>query len=273
LSNGSILLVWARWQRAGTKLYYAVVDRASYAPKTSPVWLENPASATGDNFPAIAADANGRAVVTWGEHDWAYRRFLYYALINGDGTLATPATAFLAAGAPANGALPELTTVRNNYSIATNRAFDPASATLPNVGVTAPGLSTGAPGGMAQTTIGLMNRGLPPATNVEVKAVLDAQLQFVSAVPAPAQVQAITGADGTAGGVELTWNLPPLAFLSAGQIVLATGVPSATIGTTYPVTITVAHAGTDANPANMTVQTQVMAAQQLFTPLVVKSEE
>jgi uncharacterized repeat protein (TIGR01451 family) len=271
LSNGSILLVWARWAVTGTKLYYAVVDRASYALKTPPVWLENPASATGDDYPAIAADANGRAVVTWGEDDWAYRRFLYYALINGDGALVTPATAFLAAGVPANGKLPRLMTTGDSYSIATNRAFDPASTTLPDVGVAAPGLSTGAPGSMAQLTIGLMNRGLPPATSVVVTAVLDAQLQFVSAVPAPAQVQAADG-EG-AGGVALTWNLPPLAYLTVGQIVLTTGVPSATIGTTYPVTVSVAHGGADANPANMTVQTQVMAAQQLFTPLVAKSEE
>ena len=74
------------------------------------------------------------------------------------------------------------------------------------------------------------------------------------------------------GGV-YTWNVPNLAYLSQGKIVINTGVPSATIGTRYPVTITVSSSGSDANPANNTFVAEVMVAEQVFLPMTNRGED
>lgn len=273
MSNGALLLVWVDWNSTTTELFYAVVDSATDALQAGPIWLENPASATGDYGASIAADANGRAVVTWGERSSYYQFSRYYALLRQDGSLLTPPTAFLSAVVPGDGSEPRLTAADNGYAVAQNRAFDPSSTTLPDVAVATPPLSSGAPGGRAQVTIGLANHGLPIASSVVVTAQLAAELQYVSAVPEPVQMQAAGDTSMGQGGAELVWNVPSLSYLTYGQILLVTGVPSATIGSTYPVTITVAHAGADYDDGNMTVQTQVMVARELFTPLVTKGRE
>ena len=273
LSDGSIMFVWAEWYGDVTRLYYAIVDRVTHAVKSGPTWLENPASATGDDNASLAADANGHVAVTWGEQDFFYRRFLYYALIAQNGTLLTPPTAFLTAKTPADGSNPRLNTAFNPYSIATNRAYDPSSTTLPDVSVTAPSLTTGASGGITQMAIDLANQGLPIASGVVVTAQLDSQLTYVSAVPQPSLLAAAGTGSTSEGGTELTWNVPSLSYLTYGRILLSTTVPSATIGSTYPVTITVSHSGADYDDGDMTIQTQVMVAEQLFTPMVAKGDE
>ncbi len=273
LSDGSILFVWLEWYADVTRLYYAVVDRATYTVRSGPTWLENPASATGDLNASVAPDAKGHVAVTWGEQDYYYRHFLYYALIAQEGTLLTPPTAFLTAKTPADGSNPRLTTTFSAYAIAANRAYDPSSTTLPDVSVTAPSLTTGPSGGITQLAIGLANQGLPIASSVVVTAQLDSQLTYVSAVPEPSLVAAAGAGSTSEGGAELTWNVPSLSYLTYGRILLSTSVPSATIGSTYPVTITVSHSGADYDDGDMTIQTQVMVAEQLFTPMVAKGDE
>lgn len=72
---------------------FAVLD-ANYSPVAGPVQLDNPAAVTGDSYVSVAADANGRAVLTWADYNSSYRRTLYYALVNGMGTVITPAMPF-----------------------------------------------------------------------------------------------------------------------------------------------------------------------------------
>ncbi|HQY89958.1 hypothetical protein [Caldilinea sp.] len=262
LSNGSILLVWSHWTNDKAGLRYALLSNTSYAITTGPIDLDNPFSYTGDAAPSVIADADGRAVITWGENDWGYRPYHFYALIDGSGALLTPPTPWLAARIPAGGWAPSVTSSYNSYGIARSNSFAPTSATQPDVKVVAPTLSTGAPAGSAQVGIAVSNRGLSLANGVTVTVELDPLLTYLSAEPAPAA----SAQTATSGGGTYTWNAPDLRYLSQGLILLSTGVPSATVGARYPVTISVGTTGSDVNQGNNTIVTEVMVAEQIYLP-------
>lgn len=90
LSGGRVVVAW---QSSNRRIRFAVLD-ANYDLVAGPVQLDNPTAITGDAYVSVAADANGRAVLTWTDYDSSYRHALYYALVNGMGTVLTPAMPF-----------------------------------------------------------------------------------------------------------------------------------------------------------------------------------
>jgi hypothetical protein len=152
--------------------------------------------------------------------------------------------------------------------LAASFAFSPTSTTQTDVQVSAPTLSAGAPDGSAQIGINVGNRGLPTANGVFVTAELDPMLTFLNANPPPT-----SSAKTAENGDVYTWNVPNLRYLSQGLIVMNTGVPSATIGSRYPVTITVSTASSDVNQGNNTTVTEVMVAEQVYLPVTSRSED
>jgi hypothetical protein len=70
----------------------------------------------------------------------------------------------------------------------------------------------------------------------------------------------------------VVWDLPDVAYLGGGQVVVRTDVPSATVGTRYPVTWTISSAGPEAAPADNTAIGHVMVARQVFLPLVLRGQ-
>lgn len=262
LSSGSILAIWQEWVPDRWGLRYALLNSTDLGFLVGPTDLVNPFSFTGDWAPSVAADANNRAVVTWGENDASYRPHHYYALLDGSGAVLTPPTPVLAARRPADGSTPYVASSFNGYGVAPGLADSPSSTTQSDVEVNAPAVSSGDPGADAQVVMKVGNRGLPTATNVVVTAELDPNLAFLNSSPPPSDsAQAATNA----GGV-YTWNVPDLRYLSQGLIVMNTSVPSTTIGARYPVTITISTTGSDVNPGNNSTVTEVMVAEQVYLP-------
>jgi hypothetical protein len=269
MSSGSILAVWSAWTNGKSGLRYALLSDANLNVLAGPTDLVNPFSLTGDDSPSIAVDAANRAVLTWGEFDWDYRPTHFYALIDGSGEVLTQPSPWLAARIPTDGRAPVVASSINGYGAAPSFAYAPTSTSQTDAHVNAPVLSTGAPGGSAQITVNVGNQGLPTASGVIVTAELDPNLTLLGATPPPS---AVAQAATSSGGV-YTWNVPDLRYLSQGVIVMNTGVPTTTIGTRYPVTITIATNSDDVNQGNNTVVTEVMVAEQIYLPVTSRGED
>ena len=269
LSGGSLLVVWNVSRQGRSGLRYALLSSANLGVTAGPVDLVNPFSYVGDWAASIAVDAANRAVVTWGDDDWNYRPAHFYALLDGAGAILVPPTPWLAARIPTSGATPVVNSSDNGYGVAPNFAFTPTSTTQTDVQIDAPPMNTGAPGGGAQIAINVGNRGLPTASGVVVTAELDPNLTFLNAEPPP-----VDGVRASmAGGGVYTWDVPDLRYLSQGLIVMNTGVPSATIGSRYPITITIMTTSSDVNQDNNTAVTEVMVAEQIYLPSTHRNDD
>ncbi|NCT22359.1 hypothetical protein GW781_14550, partial [bacterium] len=120
----------------------------------------------------------------------------------------------------------------------------------------------GPPAGNAGMGIHYTNHGATTATGVVLTATLDSNLTYVSDT---------SGVVPTVIGNDVTWNLPDMGFLESHDFTLYVGVPSgATIGTRYPVTLTLASDGPEANTSDNTASAEVMAALQVFLPLIMR---
>ncbi|MEA3310474.1 MAG: hypothetical protein U9Q70_13330, partial [Chloroflexota bacterium] len=251
LSNGTILLAWTSW---GTGLYeiaFAVLDGATYNMVAGPTTLSNPASVTGDNYVSVTADNAGHAILTWIDSDRSYHPNLYYALVDSSGSVLTDPMIFHTSQATN----PYIETSYEGYG---NTSYSLITPTTGDVDTWVTGV---APGGTAAIPASVGNYGLTPATAIVLTATLDSNLGYTGASPAPISVS----------GGTIVWNLANLGFLGNGQVILHTTVPSATIGTRYPVTWTISSAGSEYNSADNTITTEVMVAHQIFLPLVFRN--
>lgn len=267
LSGGSALLVWSDDQFGEGALHYAVLDGSSYMPTAGPHEIANPAAIRGGLGASVAADANNRAVIAWNDGG-SYRPSLFYAVVDGGGALLTPATPSFAARTPTDGTSPYIVSNYNGYGAAPSLSYAPTSTTQPDMAVSAPRLSGGAPGGSARLVLRVSNQGLPTAQNIRVTAELDPALRYLGADPEPAASAAAAGQ-----GETLTWTVNSLDYLGRGVILLDVGLPDVAVGTRYPVDIAVSAAGTDHDGANNTTRIEVMAAAQVFLPALLLGEE
>jgi len=256
LFSGNIAVAWSGWGTGNKNvIQFAVLDGTTYNVAAGPTTLNNPAAPTGDAYVSVAADAAGHAILTWMDYDWSYRPNLYYALVDGSGNVLTPPMIFRTSQAAA----PYIQTSYEGYGNTSYNLVTPTSNDVDGR-VTSP-LAGGAPGGIAAVSALAGNYGRTTATSVICTATLDSHLAYAGALPAPTSASTHT----------VVWNLPNLGFLGGGQVVLYATVPSATIGTRYPVTWTLTSAGPEANPADNTVTTEVMVARQVYLPLIFKS--
>jgi hypothetical protein len=251
LSDGSIVVAWDDW---GGDIEFAVLDGTTYDKTHGVDWLSNPAAVTGSAYVSLAADRSGHAVVTWMDYDSNYHRNLYYALLDGSGNTLTGPMIFYTSQAT-------YPYVESGYTGYGNTSYGAVSPTTGDVDawVTSP-LVGAAPGGTAAIPTSVGNHGSTQAASVVLTATLDSNLVYANASPTPALVN----------GNTITWNLSDMGFLGNGRVILYTDVPSATIGTRYPVTWTIASAGPEADASNNTATAEVMVARQVFLPLVMK---
>jgi hypothetical protein len=251
LSSGNILIAW------GGFMGFAVLDHA-YNRIAGPTWLFNPAAITGDAYVSVAADATGHTILSWMDYDSSYRRNLYYALVNGNGTLLTPPMIFRTAG-PAFGS-PYIETGYGGYGN-TSYTWTPPSA-VDGVVSFAASFFGGPPGGSAGVRARYANHGITTATGVVLTATLDSNLTYEG------DTLSITP---TVSGNDVIWNLPDLGFLEDQDFTLQIQVPAgATYGTRYPITLTLTSAGPEANAGDNTASAEVMAAMQTYLPLIQK---
>jgi hypothetical protein len=258
LSNGRIVVAWTIWDTY-PRLRFAVLD-TSYNRIAGPTTLNNPSATTGDGYVSVTADAAGHAILTWMDYDWSYRRNLYYALVDGNGNVLTPPMIFRTAGISPWGSQ-YIETSYEGYGN-TSYSWTPPSG-VDGVAAFSASLFGGPPGGNAAVGVRYANRGATIATGVVLTATLDSNLTYVSDT---------SGIVPTVSGNDVVWNLPDLGFLESGDFTLYVQVPSgADYGTRYPITLTLTSAGSEANPSDNTASAQVMAARQVFLPLVLRN--
>ena len=94
LSDGKTIVAWSTDSGSiDRQIRFAVLDN-SYNRIGGITTLNNPAATAGNNYVSIAPDASGHAILTWMDGDWNSRRNLYYALVDGSGTVLTPPMIF-----------------------------------------------------------------------------------------------------------------------------------------------------------------------------------
>jgi hypothetical protein len=258
-STGRVLLAWSVWTTTNPQIAFAVLD-TSYNVVAGPTTLSNPAAPIGDAYVSVAADSTGHAILTWMDYDWSYRRNLYYALVDGNGNVLTPPMIFRTAGMSPWGSQ-YIETSYEGYGN-TSYSWTPPSG-VDGVAAFSASLFGGPPGGNAAVGVRYANRGTTIATGVFLTATLDSNLTYVSDT---------SGVMPTMSGNNVVWNLPDLGFLESGDFTLYVQVPSgADYGTRYPITLTLTSAGSEANPSDNTASAQVMAARQVFLPLVLRN--
>ena len=186
---------------------------------------------------------------------WSYRTNLYYALVDSNGNVLTDPVSFRTSQATS----PRIDTSYEGYGNTSYSLITPTTGDV-DTWVTS-SLVGAAPGGAAAIPASVGNYGSSLATTVVLTGTLDSNLGYTGASPVPTSVS----------GDTIVWNLANLGFLGNGRVILHTTVPSATIGTRYPVTWTISSAGTEYNPVDNTITTEVMVARQIFLPLVFKN--
>lgn len=254
LSDGKIVVGWYGYTGGSTTsvIRFSVLD-TSYNRIVAPITLDNPAAPNGNSYVSIAADNAGHAILTWMDYvSNNNHRNLYYALVDGSGSILTPPMIFRTTQAS------KIETSYNGYgntSYSSSISAGVDTAIWPIIS-----LVGGPPGGAASIGVNYANHGQTIGTGVVITATLGPELTYLNDT---------SGVAPTIASNKVTWHLPDLNFLDHHQFTLYATVPStATIGTRYPVTLTIAANESDANPSDNTANLEVMAAIQIFLPII-----
>jgi len=248
LADGRFVFAWVK----GLRVRFARLDSA-LNPLGSWIELNNPAAQTGDRGVSITSAGN-RAVLTW--MDAAKRRNLYYALVNGDGNVLAPPMIFRTSRGPS----PYIETSYEGYGNTTYSWTPPAG--VDGVVTFDAAFFNGAPGRDVALGLRLANHSATLATGVRLVAALDSHLSYV---------RDTSGVAPTVSGNQVTWDLPDLGMLESRSFTLYVRMPSeATLGTHYPVTLTLTSAGPEANPDDNTAHAEVRGMAQTFLPSILK---
>jgi uncharacterized repeat protein (TIGR01451 family) len=230
---------------------FAVLD-TSFNRIADPTTLSTPAAITGSGYVSVAADNAGRAILTWMDN---VNRNLFYALVNGSGGILTQPMIFRSR----QGSSKYIQTSYSGYGNTSYSSIDQGVDTAIQLSSTIAG---GAPGSAASVGVKFTNHGLTAATGVKITATLGAGLTYLGDT---------SGISPTILGDQITWDLPELGFLDPGQFVLYAGVPdSAAVGTLYPVGLEITQNEPDANTADNSASLDVMAALQVYLPLIMR---
>lgn len=247
LSDGDVVVA------SSGDIEFMVIDGSTYEV-THREWLPSPTGVSGYAYVSVAADQAGHAVLTWTQTDRYALSDLTYALVDGDGRVLTEPTIFRVG----EGVAPSLYTSYDGFGN-TSHTLTPPTAEGVDLWVTS-ALAGAPPGGTATIPASLGNHGAARATSVVLTATLDSRLGYTGVTPAPASVE----------GRTVVWTLLDLAYLGGGRVRVHAQVPSATIGSRYPVTWTLSSAGPEADPSDNRAVGEVMVARQVFLPLVLR---
>jgi len=255
LSDGKIVVAWMSGGYPNYRIRFAVLD-AAWNRIAGPTVLDSPAALTGSGYVSVAADASGRAILTWMDYDWNYSANLHYALVDGAGSVLTPPLIFRTSGATR----PYIETSYEGYGN-TSYSWTPPAGVDGVVAFGAPAFP-GAAGRDVRLNVSYANHGATTATGVTLSAALAANLAYVSDT---------AGVTPTVSGQNVTWHLPDLGMLESRTFQLAVQLPAGVpIGASFPVTLTLTTAGPEVNPADNTARAEVLAARQFFLPLALK---
>lgn len=246
LSGGNILIAMSN------SMKYVILDSA-YNVISGPTYLYNPSAITGEFNVSVTADDDDHAVLSWVDDDWYNPRYLFYALIDGSGVVVTDPMIFYTSP------------VSDSYVQAGHGGYGNtsygwlAAADVDGLAVLNTHWFGAPPGGGASLGVEYGNRGGTPAENVSLTATLDPNLIYLSDT---------SGISPQVNANLLTWQFPDLSYLDGGSFVLRLGVPSSPFGTTYPVSITIATDGPEANPADNSDSAPVEIAFTTYMPIL-----
>jgi hypothetical protein len=263
LSDGRTIVAWARGWWPAYRVRFAVLDN-SLNQVAGPVALENPAAVTGEGGISVAADASGRAILTW--MDSQVDRNLSYALVDSNGSVLTQPMIFLSASDPAG-------YIRTSYLGCGNASYSWQPASEPDGAAWfATSLVGGSPGGSAAIQVRYGNYGQQTLSGATLTLELPAGLTYLDdtsgIAPTVQALAAGAGLTAAGGGTRVSWSLPDMEFFSRREFQVVMGLPSdAQLGERYDIRLTLAAEG-DANLADNGATGQVMAAALRFLPLV-----
>ncbi len=252
VSDGKTIVAWTGGLYPNYRIRFAVLD-TNYNRISGPTTLNNSAAITGDGYVSVAPSGD-RAILTWMDYDYGYRRNLYYALVRSNGSVLTPPQIFRTSQSTSD---PYIATSYEGYGNTSYSWTPPAGVD----GMVAFGsdLYGGPPGGNAALGLRYANYGATLATNVVLTATLDSNLTYVGDT---------SGIPPTISGNNVVWRVPDLPLLESRSFVLYVRLPSsAPYGTRYPVVATLTSNGPEVNPSDNTDTTEVMAARQIFLPI------
>lgn len=259
IGGGNVLITWYTFRSQTYNIGYAVLNATTFTLVKEPSEF-NRLSERGEYGAAIAPLAAGGAVITYSGDDDTY---LGAAAVSSNGTVLAQPAIFQRA------TLAELTA--GDYFRRSDWANHSAAvATLPTTQlksdptVTSTSLAGGPQGATAGLGINVLNNGLQPATGLVLTADLPDEVGFISSTPAPSS---IIPASAT-GGETITWMLPNLSYLDGGRVLMATTVPSTTVGATWPVQMTLTTTAPQLDPDHGKDTTQLMEMRGIWLPLV-----
>ncbi|MCX7670864.1 MAG: hypothetical protein N2439_12420 [Anaerolineae bacterium] len=263
-ADGRILAVWEAWgcfpgEWVG-RIRLALLDVA-YNRIGTPHCLLGiaPGATSGDTAVSITADAAGRAVLTWTDASWEVRRNLYYAFMQSNGVVLTPPMIFRSGGIrPAGGQY--IATSFEGYGNTSYNWVPPAG--VDGVATFSAPLFSGSPGGGAAVSVRAANYGARKAMHALLTVTLADGLAYLSDTSGIAPV---------ISGNQVSWRLPDMGLFDEHSFIAYIGVPAGAIyDTRYPITLTLTSDGPEANPMDNTATAQVMAARQIFLPLLLR---
>jgi len=238
-------LTWQRAEETGYVTKFAVI-KPSGNPGAAPQILPNSAAVTGNGYVSVAADASGRAVLTWMDYDYSYRRNLYYALVDGSGSVLTPATIFRTSQAT----VPYIFTSYQGYGN-TSYSWQPDGVDA-SLSVSDETLHA-APGSLVELGVQYSNRG-STATGVTLVATLDPHLAY------HADSSSITPA---ISGNTVTWHLPDLRLFEERDFTLELQVTGGEPDDLLPIHLELRSNEPDLNPDDNVMTAQVKVAKPL----------
>lgn len=95
LPNRQIFLAWSTSSLENeNRIAYSILTRGTLHQYIPSKVLNNPKSASGDDYVSVTADPNGHTMLTWMEYDYSARYQLYYALVEKKGAIITEPVIF-----------------------------------------------------------------------------------------------------------------------------------------------------------------------------------
>ncbi len=263
-SDGNLAVAWSTWD---SEIYFVVLD-SGFNLIAGPTALSHPAMRVRDwgprtNF-SLAADTAGHVVITWMDSDSNNSRNLYYTLINSIGVVETSPMIFLSSPR-------QILTGAQGYSN-TSYTFEPTTPGVDSY-MQAPQNLMGAPNGSVIIPLDFGNMGASAATSVTITATLSSALTYLGDTSGitPAHNSPIANQVTATENTTYAWEFSSaMNFLGNGQFDLFVGMGDVQVGDSYPVTVTIYAAESDGNINDNTITIDVVAAQQVFLPLVVR---
>jgi hypothetical protein len=262
LANGNILASWY----GNSRIHYTLLN-SSLNTLVTPLVLYNNAALVGENYVSVTTGPGNTGVLTWLDNNYDYRPNLYYALVDGAGTLVTAPVIIQSSEAR----VPQIESSFNGYGNAEYTWVPPteSDSTLD----TSQTIQGASPGGGAVIFAEFANYGESVASGLTLTATLDSHLTYTGddsgITPTITNSQMLNSE--TAVAETVTWMLPDMRLFDRdGFSIFVDLAVDAPIGSSYPVTLTLMSTSDDADISNNEHIAMVWSSYQVYLPVVSK---